>query len=52
MLDKIDALILENGKNNLFGGNVLLCVRLENYPYSCKYSSEDMEQSLEYEKRN
>ena len=51
MLDKIDALILENGKNNLFGGNVLLCLRLENYPYSCKYSSEDVEQSLEYEKR-
>ena len=40
MLDKIDALILENGKNNLFGENVLLCVRLENYLYSCKYSSE------------
>ena len=43
MLDKIDTLILENGKTNFFGENVLLYVCLENYPYSCKYSSEDVE---------
>jgi hypothetical protein len=29
MLDKIDTLILENGKNKLFGENALLYVCLE-----------------------